>query len=312
MAILSGCTSKPEVPAATSGRASELQPIVDRFELAQAAIRTYKQPDRLALRNDIGKLDAIIDAKPNDSVAAAAHFYAARIADLVNSEILWTGGAPDAQLAQLAITYYGAAIAYGNDVPEWNMPRLDVEYLAGASAYNYSKSPSMAANYWRICATADHAGCMNSLAVLLTKGEPGISQDFNEAFALHKKTVDTGIKFQCAGIYSAEDAASFVHFHLVTGRKGEEFDWLDKAHALNDMLAAREGRQDTCGAEFMLTEFMMRADDGEQRSDLLKSVLENSPNPTERSIAEYLLGTLDEASLENNGVTGNHIANEPV
>jgi len=290
-------TPKTADTSEKSDRKIELQQIVDNIEIAEASLTRQPYIDTASLSTAIDRLDTI--ASERDAFVLPAHYYIARAADTVNDNFRKTGGAIDRSLADKAIQGYAAVIANGKDISEWNIRVSNAEYYAGNDALNDLNAPELAENYYKLCVQAGHAGCMNALAYLLLIKADALVENRHLAFDLLKRAVDTGTNYRCAGFLSAVTLAYLAHFRLVARPAGEEFDWLGQAQDLRRQLGQKEGNPDPCNAASMqLDEYMMRADSGDRRPDLLKATIADSSVPATRGIAEYVAGSLDAVGME--------------
>jgi hypothetical protein len=294
IATLCGCAAPPAPPSVSR---APLQHLVDQIEINQAAIRDGESFDVSTLSDIILKLQAIIDSQPDRETIAAAQFYIGRAADTINYSNLRTGAPIDADLARRAISAYGATIAFGRNIPAWDISILDAEYFAGGSAWR-AKNHDAAGEYWRLCATAGHGGCMLALAVNMARDASPASPKLAEAVDLFKAAAHASENYRCAALDADEALAYLIHFHLTKAASGEELTWLKQGRDVWRQLQTNAERDDPCsGASIGIDEFMMRADSGDRQTALLEAARQGSAAPIVRAIAEYLEGALDKPSL---------------
>jgi hypothetical protein len=289
LAVLTGC--------ATTGPSASLRQVADQVEAARAAAGKKDFSKIPPLAASVPTLNSVIAANSDGSLAAATHYYRAEIASLTNSQNFRAGLPADPALTQEAVTEYGKTLLYGQNMPEWKIYLPDVAYRRGTAA-NTGGLFDLALESFRLCAAAGHGGCMNALAVLLLRGTPS-NQNVTESFHAFRAAAATGIIATCAGSFSAEDVALFIHFKVVSEPAGNEFDWVNQARNLASAAQQRTGFIDPChGASIGLDEFQMRADEGDRQPAILEAVIRDSPDAPDRIIAEYMLGRLDEAALQ--------------
>ena len=92
-----------------------------------------------------------------------------------------------------------------------NRTWINLVYDAGRLAMHLVEDPRLAFKYWHICAEKAHAGCMNILANNYFAGGYGLRQDLKESLYWHRKTFETGIRYFCAGVYSAQEIQHMLY-----------------------------------------------------------------------------------------------------
>jgi TPR repeat protein len=235
-AALAGC--------ATTGPSGSLRQVADQVEAARTASGNKDFSKIPPLAASVPTLDAIIAAKSDESLTAAAHYYRGEIASLTNQQNFRERHAFDPALAQEAVTEYGDTLIYGRNMPEWRIYLPDVAYRRGSAAYVGGFFDAALESY-RLCAAAGHGGCMNSVAVILMRGTPN-DQNLTEAFNAFRAAVTTGSTATCAGSFSAESAALFIHFKVVNAPAGDEYDWVNQARHLANAAQQQTGFSDPC------------------------------------------------------------------
>jgi hypothetical protein len=98
-AALAGC--------ATTGPSGSLRQVADQVEAARTASGNKDFSKIPPLAASVPTLDAIIAAKSDESLTAAAHYYRGEIASLTNQQNFRERHAFDPALAQEAVTEYG-------------------------------------------------------------------------------------------------------------------------------------------------------------------------------------------------------------
>ena len=293
---LAGCAAKsplpaPPDPALTLRHAIDDSAAIEAQQLAKPD--DPGEPDHLArLNHDIEDLKALIDSsQPDHLILIGAHYHLAMAEDAVNKISKRSHTVIDLPLAQDANAHYKTVIGYGKDIPQWSVNIANVLYWAGSNASIYLNSESLASQYWHVCASLGHAGCMNNVAAELWLRPDATRQDLEEAYSLFEKISHTGMQAHCAALYSAMDDAYMAHFHQVARPKGEEFKMLQIARDNFDALQKADKTNDPCSAsDLFIEEYLMRADQGEYRPDLIDKFLGISQTPAGRELARYVRG----------------------
>ena len=86
-------------------------------------------------------------------------------------------------------------------------------FIAGHNALHLLQRPLLASDYWEKCANLKHSGCMNAMAQHNFTGENGLPINLLASVDWHKKVFDTGLKYNCAGIFSSH-ALMLISHHL--------------------------------------------------------------------------------------------------
>ena len=134
----------------------------------------------------------------------------------------------------------------------------DGQYQAGHIAAHQLDNFPLAHRYWFSCAQASHAGCMNILASGFESGEFVVSIDREQAAYWHVRVVETGIDWNCAGIFSALRLAKLSAIGVDSGKTLEQ--WLATADDLTEEMTKAE-RNVNCSpdlglvANYVLTGF---------------------------------------------------------
>ncbi len=211
------------------------------------------------------------------------------------------GLAIDLSAAKEALADFDNVIATGADIPSWGVVIASVEYFAGGIAANQVRSDTLAFSYWEKCAEKGHAGCLNIVADAHITGEGGEKVDFEQALDIHHKLFQTGVRYSCAGAYSARSVANIAYF-MGVGRPGDdELEWVSKSYELSDRVEANAAKKDACdGSDARIEEFLYRLSRGERRDNLLREAWErlDEESITTKATIEYLSGSKDEKDFE--------------
>ena len=251
------------------------------------------------LTEEIVKLTRLLNGSElDDNNQATARYYRARAWMLINHLRQRNRQQADAGLARSALADFDWVIARGRDVGPMRVTVANAGYLAGLASQAFLDSPREAYAYWGKCAQRDHAGCMYLIAAAKVTGEGGMAVDLPGALELHKKVYDTGTAFICAGAYSALAAAQIIYFSGATQLTVGDLDWLKRGDLLLEELVKERKWANPCTrARFMMTEYLMRLDRGEDRRGLLESAAKIAEGPEEKATAGFLLGRVSEAEF---------------
>jgi hypothetical protein len=147
-------------------------------------------------------------------------------------------------------------------------------FKAGQIANNSLGDARLANKYWHICAEYGHAGCMNILAYDYFIGNGEVAQDLNQSLYWHNKTFETGIKFRCAGTYSAYTIQETLFFFPALSTTSNWRDWGQKIRSLNEEQLAfqNDGEKDWCDkSEFYLNEYIFELFEGNTAEHIIKN-----------------------------------------
>ena len=162
----------------------------------------------------------------------------------------------------------------------------DLEYTAGQISAHQLDNYSLAYLYWSTCGEAGHAGCMNILASSYESGEFVVEQDLEKAVYWHSKTVNTGIRWMCAGLFSARRLAVLNTIGIET-HKSTSF-WLDAASELRAKLATHTAKSGVCDedSEYLLNYVLLGFDD--KWLDKIATIKLDSKNIVNNGREKYL------------------------
>jgi TM2 domain-containing membrane protein YozV len=251
------------------------------------------------LRQDVRMLSAILGGRKLDaSDALVARYYRALAAAMINLAHEHEGEAIDVSGAQTAradldrIIGAGEVLTY---VPEVSI--TNAEYWAGIVARNQLHDEPAAFSYWEKCASNAHAGCLNNLAEARITGAGGQKVDAHEALDLHTSVFNSGVKYHCAGAYSAIGIAEINYFTGVRRTGDDELEWTKKAEGLLDQLEAAENNRNACHrSEIEVEDFLFQLSRGRKDENVLEdaiSRLDDDSAPT-KAVIQFISGAIDE------------------
>lgn len=119
-----------------------------------------------------------------------------------------------------------------------------LEFTAGHIAAHQLQNQAIAYRYWLSCGNKGHAGCMNILASSYESGEFVVEQDLDKAVTWHKRVVDTGTRWGCAGVFSSLRLA-ILSSSGVNTKKSTEY-WLDTLTELREKRADESENTNAC------------------------------------------------------------------
>ncbi len=126
------------------------------------------------------------------------------------------------------------------------IPTMEAIYSAARIIYNYLEDKPRSYSYFERCADLGHAGCANVVAYYVQNGIYGQELDLQKAVSYHKKVVQSGTRFQCAGSYSAQSIARAVLLDGVVTPEGDEQYWIQLSIGLAKEISAQMGRETAC------------------------------------------------------------------
>lgn len=282
-------------------------PVVDFPTAVQDVQRVERksEPGRDEIPNlklDVRMLDATLNGRKVDaSDAMVARYFRAVALSMINTVHERDGEAMDVSGARTARTDLDKIIGAKQIltyVPEVN--RTNAEFRAGSVARNQLHDEPLAYSYWEKCASDGHAGCMNIMASARITGSGGQRVDLNEALALNTSVYNSGIKFQCAGAFSAMNIAEINYFTGVRRPGDDELEWIRKADGLLDQVEAMTSNRNVCQrAELEVEEFLFQLSQGHRDDNILQDALsrmdENSA--TTKAEIQFISGALDEVGF---------------
>jgi hypothetical protein len=251
------------------------------------------------LTDEIVKLTRLLNGSELDEGSqTTARYYRARASMLINHLRQRNRQPADTSLARSTLADFDWVIARGRDIGPMRVTVANAAYLAGLASQAFLGSAPQAYEYWNRCALRDHAGCMYLIAAAKVTGDGGLAVDLPGALELHKKVYDTGTAFICAGAYSALAAAQILYFSGAQQLTVGDLDWIKRGDLLLDELVKERKWANPCTrARFMMTEYLMRLDRGDERRGLLESAVKIAEGPEEKATAGYLLGNVSEADF---------------
>jgi hypothetical protein len=126
------------------------------------------------------------------------------------------------------------------------IPSMEAIYSAARIIYNYLEDKPRSYGYFERCADLGHAGCANVVAYYVQNGIYGQALDLEKAVKYHKKVVQSGTRFWCAGSYSAGSIARMVLLDGVVTPEGDEQSWVQLSISLSKQVSAQMGGKTAC------------------------------------------------------------------
>lgn len=123
----------------------------------------------------------------------------------------------------------------------------NLEYIAGHIAAHQLQNKGLAHRYWSACGKNGHAGCMNILAAGYETGEFFVEEDLDKAVTWHTRVIDTGTRWNCAGVYSSLRLAILSSSGIDTLKPITY--WLNSATKLQELRAAESDNAHTCNPD---------------------------------------------------------------
>lgn len=147
-------------------------------------------------------------------------------------------------------------------------------YSAGHIALHHIKDTALAYNLWYQCAEMRHAGCMNTIASESFTGMNGLPIDVNNSILWHKRVFETGIKFNCAGLYSANTLSIMAFLFPNLETSGDWKFWRVQRDLLLEELELNSDNKDLCnGNSFYLQDYMIDTATGSpDKTKLVKTI----------------------------------------
>lgn len=231
----------------------------------------------------------------NAQETAAAYFWRASAAAQINSLHYSDGQKMDEDLARRSLADLDKMIAGAIEYPKMAATLSDALYIAGSVAKIQLHNNNLAYDYWEKCAARDHAGCLNIMAETRLTGEDGQKVDIPDAVAYHMKVFNSGIRYRCAGVYSARSIAAIGYFTGTKTPLGDELAWMAKSRELLELVSAREKNERICGrSDMIIEEFLFNLARGDRKEKLLDEATANlePDSPATRGTIGLLSGQL--------------------
>lgn len=119
-------------------------------------------------------------------------------------------------------------------------------YSAGHIALHHVKDTVLAYDFWNQCAEMRHAGCMNTIAAESFTGMNGLPIDTDNSILWHKRVFETGIKFNCAGVYSAHMLSTISFFFPKLETSGDWKFWREQRDSLLEEIELKPDNKNLC------------------------------------------------------------------
>lgn len=117
---------------------------------------------------------------------------------------------------------------------------ISMLYTSGLAALHPLEDSRLAFRYWHLCADLQHAGCMNTLASSYFIGGFGLRQDLQKSLYLHQKTFETGIRYECAGVFSASAIQDILYLLTEIDKSRSWQSWSQEVNTLCEKLIERD------------------------------------------------------------------------
>ena len=252
-----------------------------------------------ALEGEIATLTSLINGTGLDEAnQTTARYFRGRAAVLINQARLRNNRPADTGLAQRALEDFDWVVERGKEVRQQRVTAGNALYLSGLVAREFLGDAPRAYGYWAKCAQREQAGCLYLMASARVSGEGGVKVDVPGALELHKQVYETGTDFSCAGAFSALAAARIIYFSGAKQLTVGELEWLKRGDLLLEELAKDRKWSSPCGRpRFLLTEYLIRLDRGEDARSLLEGAAKIGREPEWKATAGYLMGGVSEAAF---------------
>lgn len=122
----------------------------------------------------------------------------------------------------------------------------NAKYHAGHVAAHLLKDSKLAYKLWESCAYEQHAGCMNVLAHGHFSGINSIRRDIDASIKWHQQVYNTGIKFNCAGIFSASQLMTISYLFPNFDTGDTWLNWRQKRNRLIEKIIEKTQGEQTC------------------------------------------------------------------
>jgi|GEM_PF-4408873 len=101
---------------------------------------------------------------------------------------------------------------------------------------NFLEDEVQEAKAWLNCGESGHGGCINVLGSGYFSGRYGLPVDLEKSVFWHKKTIETGTRYRCAGIFSSFFLANVSHKFSTINTGKSWFEWVEVAQKLSEEL----------------------------------------------------------------------------
>jgi hypothetical protein len=277
----------------------ELRGSIDKIQKIDRAFVRDEATDARELEAPVAALSKIIDEAPfNESGMAVARYWRGRATELANWLRLRERRPADPDLARQTLADYEWVIGFGRDNSAAGLSIANTLYRAGRVQYSFLGLFGEAYGHWQRCARLEHAGCVNLIATAKLTGEGKVALDVAGSVELHKKVYETGTDYTCAGSFSALAIAEAIYFGGLKDVTVTALDWLQRANGLLAQVDKEKGADNICGRpRFLVAEYLMRLDAGENRPALLEMKQISLADADEKAMLDYLAGKIDEPAF---------------
>lgn len=171
----------------------------------------------------------------------------------------------------------------------------NLQYNAGHIAAHQLQNKGLAHRYWSECGINGHAGCMNILATSYESGEFVVEKDLGKAVTWHKRVVDTGTRWNCAGVYSSLRLAILSSSGVETHKPTEH--WLEQITLLREQRIEETDNVDVCSPDMeYIAHYTMHGFE-QKWLDKLASLNINKDNTTRSGRASWVANFANAQSL---------------
>ncbi len=146
-----------------------------------------------------------------------------------------------------------------------------------------------------------HAGCINNVASARITGAGGQKVDVQEALGVHSIVFSSGVRYHCAGAFSAMGIAEINYFTGVRRSGDDELEWTRKAEGLLDQLERTQNERNVCHrVEFEVEDFLFQLSRGHKDEDILQDAVSrlDDDSATTKAVIQFISGAIDETGFD--------------
>lgn len=293
------------VPDATPIPAVDLPTAVQNVQQVQRKPTRLKKEDIPNLKQDVRVLSAALGGTQMIAAdAIVAHYFRGVSLALINNVYYREGDPIDMAAAHQSLADMNQVIAGGPSTAATYVPEVSIssaQYWAGSIARNHLRDEKAAFSYWEQCAGAGNAGCMNIVAGAHVTGEGDEKVDLRSALDLYTTAFSTGVKYHCAGAYSAMSIARINYFTGVRRPGDDELEWVHKHDELLDKLETTKHDRTICDrAESVVETFLFQLSRGHRDDNILEDAISrlNDDSNATKAVIQYISGAVDQTALD--------------
>ncbi|MCE2725095.1 MAG: hypothetical protein ACK5DL_03825 [Burkholderiales bacterium] len=282
---------------------------LDLLERARIILSTQSVGDKKKLDEELThvyrKLDNRLESNQFDkAIRPLGHYFRGSIGWRLQGANVEDGRPIDLALAKKNIRDFDVVADQEKESEESQSSLIsDSLYFAGLISLNELKDESRALQYFGRCAELGHAGCANVVAIASEFGQYGQKINLEKAVRLHKKVVDTGTAFTCAGSYSASAIARIVFYQNVITPEGDDQYWLQTSHRLASEASKKTMTDAPCGMRGIeITTYLYQLSRGVPSAKLRD--IPTRPDDSPRDVPNWalerlLLGKMSQANFDD-------------